>query len=317
MDFRTGNIIDKIPLVTIGVSSYNYSMYIEAALDSVLAQTYQNMELIIIDDCSTDNCPQIIENWIEKKQVHCTYIRHEQNFGITKTSNEFVKLAKGKYLCLFATDDIMLPRKIEQQTLLLEAAGEEYGMCYANVQLMDEAGNDIGIYDKEKRTIEGDALEAFVFGDLQFATPSALIRMSIYAQAGLYDERVLYEDYNFWLRVLALYKIKYCNYPCLIYRIKQQSAIYNSWVENNKERYYYDRVLSNSQALSYTRNKKVRMHLQQKISQYLKALSATDSALFTDLFKYLLKNGYYKLPYRSFIKRKAEHLFVKKISTNV
>jgi glycosyltransferase involved in cell wall biosynthesis len=286
-------------------------MYIEAALDSVLAQTYQHIELIIIDDCSSDSCPQIIEQWIKKNKLHCTYIQHEKNLGITKTSNEFVKLAKGKYLCLFATDDIMLPKKIERQTAVLEAAGEEYGMCYANVQLMDEAGNDIGIYDKENRSIEGDALEAFVFGDLQFATPSALIRMSVYAQSGLYDERVLLEDYNFWLRVLSLFKIKYCDYPCLIYRIKQQSAIYSAWTENNKERYYYDRVLSNFQALSYTKNEKVKKHLKQKITQYLKALSAADSVLFADLFKYLLKKGYYKLPYKTIVKRKALNLFAK------
>jgi hypothetical protein len=119
---------------------------------------------------------------------------------------------------------------------------------------------------------------------------------------------VLFEDYNFWLRVFALFKVKYCAYPCLIYRIKQQSAVYNSWTQNNKERYYYDRVLSNFQALSYTNNEKVRTHLQQKISQYLKALSAADSACFTQLFKYLLKHGYYKLPYKTLVKKKAGKL---------
>lgn len=311
MDFRSGKTVAHLPLVTIGVSSYNYSMYIEAALDSVLAQTYEHIELIIIDDCSSDDCPQLIAQWIAKNKLQCTFIQHEKNLGITKTSNEFVRLARGKYLCLFATDDIMLPEKIARQTAILEAAGEAYGMCYANVQLMDEAGNAIGMYDKENKGIEGDALEAFVFGDLQFATPSALLRMSVYARAGLYDERVLLEDYNFWLRVLALYKIKYCDYPCMIYRIKQQSAIYDAWTANNKERYYYDRVLSNFQALSYTRNEKVRRHLRQKISQYLKALSAADSSYFSTLFRYLLGNGYYRLPYKTYFAHNAGKLLTR------
>lgn len=303
MDFRSGKIVKELPLVTIGVSSYNYSMYIEAALNSVLVQTYPHIELIIIDDCSNDNCPQLIEQWISKNNIHCTYIKHEKNVGITKTSNEFVKLAKGKYLSLFATDDIMLPQKIEKQTAILEAAGSEYGFCYANVQLMDEAGKDIGIFDNEKKTIEGFALEAYVFGKLKFATPSALIRMSVYEKAGFYDERVLLEDYNFWLRVLALFKVKYCDYPCLIYRVKQHSDIYSTWTENNKERYYYDRVISNFQALHFISDKKVKNHLKSKIDQYLKSLAAYGSSKFSGLCFFLLRNGYFNLPWKLMVRR--------------
>jgi len=308
MDFRTKHFSSTLPLVTIGVSSYNYSMYIDAALNSLLQQTYPYIELIIIDDCSVDDCPAKIEQWIMNNNITCTYIHHAQNIGITKTSNEIVSLAKGKYISLFATDDIMLPEKIEKQVALMEANGDDYGMCYTNVQLMDEAGNDLGFYDKSHGQISGDVLEAFVFGDLQFCTPSALIRSDVYRNIGLYDERVLLEDYNFWLRVFGKYKAAYCDYPGIIYRIKKQSAIYSEWMKNDQERYYYDRIISNFQALHYTQNKRVKSHLRLKISQYMKSLSATGSSRFSELFKYLLVRGYFRLPYKSFAAQKLRRL---------
>lgn len=303
MDFRTGNIIEELPLVTVAVSSYNYSMYIEAALDSVLQQTYQHIELIIIDDCSTDACPQIIDKWIKKHDVHCTYIQHEHNMGITKTSNEFVRLAKGKYISLFATDDVMLPEKIERQVALLEKAGEEFGVCYAFAKTIDEDGNLGGIYNDEHRVFEGDVLEAYVHKKFGFATPTSLIRMSAYAVTGLYDERVLYEDYNFWLRMFACFKACYCDYPCIVYRVKRESAIYNEWRSNNSERYYRDRILSNLQALDYIKgHNSVKSFLRKKINQYLKALDAGKSTYVKELVPYLLKRGYYTIPAKIYMK---------------
>src|SRR3982751_3665251 len=136
-DFRTKKAYDQ-PLVTIGVLCYNYSRYIEAALSSLLEQTYPFIELIIVDDCSTELSVPAIKNWIADNNIHCTFIQNKKNLGITKVSNMLVKKAKGKYISLFATDDIMLPEKIAKQVKILEETGEEYGMCYANVETMDE-----------------------------------------------------------------------------------------------------------------------------------------------------------------------------------
>ncbi|MBG9377148.1 glycosyltransferase [Panacibacter sp. DH6] len=303
MDFRTGKIHSALPLVTVAVSSYNYSMYIEAALDSVLQQTYPHIELVIIDDCSADACPQIIEAWIKKHNVRCTYIQHEYNKGITKTSNEFVQLAKGKYISLFATDDIMLPEKIERQVALMEAKGDDYGVCYAFANMIDEEGTMHGNYNSQHQVCEGDILEDYVHQRVGFATPTSLIRMSAYAVTGLYDERVLYEDYNFWLRMFACFKACYCDYPCILYRVKKQSAVYDQWRKNNSERYYRDRILSNLQALHYIKgHNSVKTFLRKKISQYLKALDAGKSAYLHELVPYLLKRGYYKIPPRIYMK---------------
>jgi glycosyltransferase involved in cell wall biosynthesis len=296
--------ITQPPLVTIGVLSYNYSKYVIAALNSLLAQTYSNIEIIIIDDKSVENTPDLIDQWIKEKNVKCTFIKNTENIGITRVSNKIVGLSKGKYISLFAIDDIMLPRKIELQVKLLEEAGEEYGLCYANVERMDEDGQPLGLYVPKNEFVaqEGYILKSFVTDELSFSTPGCLIRTSVYKKAGMYDERVLYEDYNFFLRVFALFKAKYCDYPCLIYRTRSTSPIYEEWTKNNRERYHRDRVLSNLQALKFINDKDVREYLMKKNSQYLKSLSMHKSGYVKELIFTLLKNGYWNIPLRVWVR---------------
>ena len=303
-DFRTGKNFNDFPLVTIGVLSYNYSQYIDDALNSLLTQTFPFIELIIIDDCSTESltCDKI-KSWISANNIQCTFIQNKANLGITRVSNVLVRMAKGKYLDLFATDDIMLPEKIERQVKILEEAGEEYGMCYANAATMDEEGKNTGVCNPGMQIFEGDVLRSYVFGNLPFVTPSSLIRRSVYDKGGLYDERVLIEDYNFWLRLMACYKVKYCDYPCLVYRIKQYSSIHNQINASNRERYCRDRILSNQQALKFIKDAEVRRQLKWKIAQYLKTLSAYNANSLNEILLFLLRKGYLYLCMKIFLIR--------------
>jgi len=303
MDFRTGKTSDTVPLVTVGILSYNYSAYVIGALNSVLAQTYPFIELIIVDDKSAENTPAIIDQWIADNNIHCTFIKNEKNIGITPVSNKIISLAKGKYISLFAIDDLMLPQKLELQVKTLEEAGDDYGVCLANANTMDEEGNPTGPYiaKDDFKIIEGDVLSPYVFRELKFCTPSSLIRTAIYAKTGPYDPRVLYEDYNFWLRAFAVAKVKYCDYPGLVYRVKKTSPIIEAWKVNNNERYYRDRILSNHQALGYIKEPKVRTQLKKKISQYLKALATNKSRYLNEMVFFLVKNGYWNIPKRVLI----------------
>lgn len=296
MDFRTKQIYTSIPLVSIGMSSYNYARYINDALNSLLTQTYPFVELIIADDYSTDNSVEIIEAWVKENNIHCTFIKHEVNKGITKTLNELVTRSSGKYFVMFASDDIMLPERIERQVDILENAGEEYGMCYANPQYIDEDGNSLGCEEKSTIFTEGDALKFFIERQFGFAAPSVTIRKSVYDKIGLYNEDILIEDYNFFLRVVACYKLKYCPYPCILYRKKRESPIFNKWSDNNFDRYFFDRIISNHQAMAFIKDKVAASYLNEKISQYLKCLAVYNSPSFFKIASYLLKRGYFKIP---------------------
>jgi glycosyltransferase involved in cell wall biosynthesis len=303
MDFRTGKNYN-IPLVTIGVLSYNYSKYLKEALDSLLTQTYLYIELIIVDDFSTECSPEIIKEWIASNNIQCTFIQNKKNRGIPAVSNMLVKKSTGKYINLFATDDIMLPEKIERQVKLLEEAGEEYGLCYANVLLIDEEGNYIRKFWNTVKGYEGDVLRHYVYGDLSYATPSTLIRRSVYDKVGYYNERVLLEDYNFQVRLMACYKVKYCEYPCIKYRwkLKSGSKIWEQLYDNKSERYYNDRILSNYQALKFIRDREIKEYLQKKITQYLKALTSLKSKYSRGVIIYLFRKGYFKIPVKVLIR---------------
>src|SRR5437868_5572657 len=110
MDFRTKTDNDS-PLVSVVVLSYNYADYVLDTLDSIHAQTYPHIEFYIIDDCSTDNSVELIQQWIEDNNVDVTFIVHPENRGRNPEINLFLAKAKGKYILTFASDDEMNPRR--------------------------------------------------------------------------------------------------------------------------------------------------------------------------------------------------------------
>jgi len=311
-DFRNKEVPPGKPLVTIGLSSYNYAHYILDSLNSLISQTYPLIELIIIDDCSTDNSVEIINTWIKENNINCTFIIHKQNRGISKTLNEMVKLSKGKYFVMFASDDIMLPERVERQVDILETVNDgSYGLCYAHPLRMDEEGSLIG---KEKYSsfnifLEGDVMEAFLKKEFWFVPPACMLLKSAIVKTGYYNEEVLLEDYNFFVRFLLFYKVKFCSYPCIIYRERKgKSQIVKQWEKNNGERYFYDRIISNVSAWRLAKISIVKSLLEKKIYQYLKCLAVYNSSLFYKSVWVLLRNNYLKIPMKFFFIKSAKSL---------
>jgi glycosyltransferase involved in cell wall biosynthesis len=312
VDFRTGNISSTLPLVTIAVSSYNYSMYIEAALDSVLAQTYQHIELIIIDDCSTDKSVDIIEKWINKNNVQCIFIVHIKNKGISATLNEMVKESTGEYFVMFASDDIMRPERIERQVNMFKQTCDSYGLCYSPALFMDENSNKIEYPDfKLKKIINGDAISDFIRRQFNLLSACTMIRTGCYEQVGYYDERVLIEDYNFFIRLLAKYKVVYCDYAAIIYRIKYKnvSPVFELANRNGRERYYLERIISNNGAYRYLLKAEDKTYIRNKNIQYLKTLAINNSGMFWKAVFLSFCNGHITIPPKVFfLKLKAAFL---------
>ena len=122
------------------VLSYNQCQYVLETLESVKAQTYKVTELIIVDDCSTDDSVAIIERWLQENKINCTFIRHEKNQGICKSLNEALAVATGKYISMVASDDIWLPDKIARQVEIMEAQPDQVGILYSDAFQIDEHG---------------------------------------------------------------------------------------------------------------------------------------------------------------------------------
>jgi len=222
------------PLVTIGIPNYNYAHYIEEALNSAASQTYPNIEMIIVDDCSTDNSVAVIENWIENYSgnISLNFIKNQANSGLTKNCNRILNKAKGEYLQILDADDIFLPENISNKIQVINETGNDTtSLVYSNMKLINSYGeiiNDnylkrIG-YD-EKLMPEGNVFqELFDFNFIAYP----LINTRLAKEVGGFDETQQVHDYYLWLKLAEKYDVKFCPGKNALYRIHNASMSNNS-----------------------------------------------------------------------------------------
>jgi len=126
----------KQPLVSIAIASYQHRKFLRECLDSVLSQTYKNIEVVIVDDGSTDGSQEIIKDYASKHPNVITAL-FPFNKGVPYTQLKMLELCSGKYICIFDGDDVMFPEKIEKQVNFLEKH-PEYQMCFHDVMVFDD-----------------------------------------------------------------------------------------------------------------------------------------------------------------------------------
>jgi teichuronic acid biosynthesis glycosyltransferase TuaG len=113
------------PLISVITPCYNSARYIGQTIESVLAQTYQNWEMIIVDDCSTDNSFQLAREYAEKDKRIRVY-RQEQNSGAALARNKAIMESHGKYVAFLDSDDLWLPEKLEKQLRFMRENGSDF-----------------------------------------------------------------------------------------------------------------------------------------------------------------------------------------------
>lgn len=128
-------------LVSIIMPSYNTAKYIEESVNSVLAQTYTNWELIIVDDCSNDNTMEILSRYNDKR---IRVFQNEVNSGAAVTRNKALLEAKGKWIAFLDSDDLWVPDKLEKQLKFMQSNG--YVFSYTNYECVDERTRSLGTY---------------------------------------------------------------------------------------------------------------------------------------------------------------------------
>lgn len=215
--------MSEFPLVSILAVSYNHEKYCLEALNSVLNQNYPNIELIIVDDCSQDGTVEIIRKWIADNKVDCQFIAHSENQGTCKTYNEGMSYCKGKYYSTLSCDDILLPNKTSEQVGLFETLGDDVGMIYSDAEMFFE--NDpnrfekfVSFHRKDDLKPQGNIFEELLERNFLPAM-SCLIRTELFRKMGGFDEELLYEDYDFFLRLAKDYQVEYLKGEYVKYRM--------------------------------------------------------------------------------------------------
>ena len=168
------------PIVSVIIPTYNRAEVIERALDSVLAQTYQDYEIIVIDDASTDQTCAVVEAYDDPR---IRLIRSHANGGAGAARNAGIVQAQGEYIAFLDSDDEWLAQKLAKQVSLMERLSEEWALCHTGVVVSKANGNSIESCRDER--LAGDAYRRFIAGKFPYATPTMLIRRTSLFSVGL------------------------------------------------------------------------------------------------------------------------------------
>jgi len=217
------------PKVSVIIPCYNGAQFIREAIESVLSQTYQHLELIVVDDGSTDNSLGVIKQYLSDSRVKV--LTHEQNEGIPAARNTGIRSSKGQYIAFLDQDDLWKPKKIEAQVKLFNSLNDpELGIIFTNLMYIDCKGKAIGTW-KENNSLnliyERDKIEIIVelFRGNIIPTVTAMIRKECFDKVGLLNENLHgADDYEFWLRAAGTFKMEYINDPLVKKRIHKDSA---------------------------------------------------------------------------------------------
>lgn len=219
-------------LVSVIMPSYNTANFIEESINSVLNQTHQNFELIIVDDCSTDNTDEIIAGI---KDERIKYIKNEKNSGAAVSRNRALREAKGKWIAFLDSDDVWLPEKLEKQIAFMKKNG--YKFSYTEYEEIDEESNLTGVQVTGPKKITKA-------GMYNYCWPGCLTVMYDADAVGLIQIANLKKnnDYAMWLK--AIDKVDCYLFPEKLakYRIRRGSISRHSKLKLIKHHYLLYKV---------------------------------------------------------------------------
>ena len=212
--------------VSIVLPTYNGEQYLEAAIESVLAQTYQNWELIIVNDCSADGTANIAKRY-ERQDPRIRVIHNEENQKLPCSLNIGFRCASGNYLTWTSDDNCYKPGAIEAMVQVLENL-PEYGLVYSKVDyiLEDEVAATYQISGPSQLYTENVVGACFLY------------KREILETVGEYDpDMILVEDYDYWLRISKKYKIFYIQESLYQYRYHGKSLTATKYSEIKQQQH--------------------------------------------------------------------------------
>lgn len=197
------------PLVTVYIVNFNYLKYIEKAVQSVLSQSYKKIEVIIIDDCSTDGSQEFLKSYHDYPNIRV--VLNTKNLGLTKVNNIAIKLSSGQYIMRLDADDYLDPNAIK---ILLEKFSEnpEYAMVFGDWYNVDK---DENILSEERRF----NIEEVELLDMPAHGACTMFKTGVLRRINGYDESIKRQDgYDIWLKLIFDHKVANVQTPIFYYR---------------------------------------------------------------------------------------------------
>jgi glycosyltransferase involved in cell wall biosynthesis len=217
------NQLQQNPLVSVIIPCLNRETLVGQAIESALGQTHQNVEIIVVNDGSTDGTEKVVQSYTASGKVR--YFKHEVNKGIPAARNTGIRNSLGEYVAFLDSDDMWLPNKVEVQVRAFAQDNTgQVGIVWTDAYFVDEFGNtktkgavlprNFGLLDNE-RVLKLLFMRNFVIGG------TSMIRRSCFDEVGFLDEELRggTDDYDLWLRLAPHFKFVYVPIPLATVRL--------------------------------------------------------------------------------------------------
>ncbi len=222
------------PLVSVIIPNYNYGHFLQESIDSVLNQSYKNIEVIVVDDGSTDNSTKIIEAYSQR-----VMLISQENSGVSAARNHGMRFAKGDFVCFLDADDSWEPNKISSQ--ISKFNDLEIGVVYSSINICDEELNHLEIVSaRYKGDVEYLYYRFPTTAIILLGCSTAMIRAEVANSVGEFDTSLhTSADWDYFRRLSRLTEIDFVEFPIVNYRKHPSSMSAGSL-----EKYYRDNELA-------------------------------------------------------------------------
>ena len=257
-----------MPGVSVIMTSYNHEAYLNEAISSILTQTINDFELIVIDDASLDNSVSIIME-AAKNDSRIRAFFHEENLGISRTLNEALSLSKGDYIAIAASDDLWIPEKLEKQLDILKTNNNL--IVWSDAYIINAKSEYEGLlwskrYKLENKQKSGDLFDQILWGN--YICPQSLIMKKVIMQKIGFDNRLRFAiDYRFLVNLSIEHEFYYISEPLVKYRMHGENTIFKNrdlW-EKDKFKIFTEVLKQNKKDMT----KLLKARLRSRIGRYL------------------------------------------------
>jgi len=260
---------NKPPLVSIVIPAYNSAWCLESALNSVFDQSFNDYEIIVVNDGSTDNTAEVLAAYKDSIQII-----YQENGGLSKARNTGIQAARGTYIAFLDSDDWWLPEKLESQVSLMQSK-PELGFCSTATRVQNQQGELLNIWECHNPT--NNMLQTIFSHNAAVAGSGSavMVRRNLLDNSNLFDENLKsFEDIDLWIRLAAVSEYSCISTPLAVILRRENSLSKN-----------FD-VMRNSALRSIIKN---RVLLPKKLQGSFWRYSL--SGVYTDYAKWTLRNG--------------------------
>jgi glycosyltransferase involved in cell wall biosynthesis len=212
------------PAVSVLLITFDHERWVHEALDSLAAQTFDDFEVIIVDDHSNDTTVEVIREWLRRNDLPAQLVVNDRNLGVAAVMNAGLRVARGRFVSGLSGDDRMMPRLLELQHTALSSSADDVAGVFSDMRLIDSRGHELGPSWLETM----DALpppSTALFRRLLSSpsnflpSPAMMVKRAALDAVGPYDETLIFEDYDMWLRLVDRFELRFVPGTLVDYRL--------------------------------------------------------------------------------------------------